>query len=54
MSASGPQFSADLSAGSLLLAESRRIAGLLLRTPTVTEWEHAFPEPLERTPGPLD
>ncbi len=42
MSAAETQFSADLSAGSLLLAESRRIAGLLLRTPTEAEWDHAI------------
>jgi hypothetical protein len=42
MSAAETQFSADLSAGALLLAESRRIAGLLLRTPTEAEWDHAI------------
>ena len=34
-------YSADLSAGSLLLPESRRIAGLLLRRPSAAEWDHA-------------
>lgn len=42
MSASAPQYSADLSAGSLMLPESRRIAGLLLRKPTEAEWDHAI------------
>lgn len=35
------KYQADLSAGSLLLPESRRVAELLLRQPTDAEWEHA-------------
>lgn len=37
----GP-YSADLSAGSLMIPESRRIAELLLRRPGDAEWDHAI------------
>jgi len=36
------QYQADLSAGSLMLPESRRIAELLLRSPTEAEWDEAI------------
>lgn len=36
------RYSADLSAGSLMLVESRRIASLLLRSPSGAEWDHAI------------
>lgn len=36
------RYRADLSAGSLMLPESRRIAELLLRVPTDAEWDHAI------------
>lgn len=36
------QYQADLSAGSLMLPESRRIAELLLRAPTDAEWDRAI------------
>ena len=35
-------YHADLSAGSLMLPESRRVAGLLLRGPSEAEWDHAI------------
>jgi hypothetical protein len=37
-----PLYNAEISAGSLMLAESRRIASLLLTNPTEKEWEHAI------------
>lgn len=37
-----PRYNAEISAGSLMLAESRRIASLLLTHPSDTEWEHAL------------
>ena len=36
------QYQADLSAGSLMLRESRVIAGLLLQRPDSSAWEHAL------------
>lgn len=36
------RYNAEISAGSLMLAESRRIASLLLTHPSDTEWEHAL------------
>lgn len=35
-------YHADLSAGALMLPESRRVARLLLASPTDTEWAHAL------------
>ncbi len=37
-----PRYNAEISAGSLMLTESRRIASLLLTNPTDTEWDHAI------------
>lgn len=37
-----PRYNAEISAGSLMLAESRRIALLMLTHPTDIEWEHAL------------
>ena len=37
-----PLYNAEISAGSLMLTESRRIATLLLTNPTETEWDHAI------------
>ncbi|OIO82411.1 MAG: hypothetical protein AUJ88_02055 [Gallionellaceae bacterium CG1_02_56_997] len=37
-----PRYNAEISAGSLMLAESRRIASLLLTNPTDAEWDHAI------------
>jgi hypothetical protein len=36
------RYNAEISAGSLMFAESRRIASLLLTHPSDTEWEHAL------------
>lgn len=35
-------YNAEISAGSLMLPESRRIAKLLLASPTVEQWDHAI------------
>jgi len=37
-----PHYNAEISAGSLMLTESRRIATLLLNNPSDAEWEHAI------------
>jgi hypothetical protein len=37
-----PHYNAEISAGSLMLMESRRIATLLLTNPSDAEWEHAI------------
>ncbi|MDP1594023.1 MAG: DUF1819 family protein [Gallionella sp.] len=37
-----PRYNAEISAGSLMLAESRRIAALLLTQPSDAEWDHAL------------
>jgi len=37
-----PRYNAEISAGSLMLAESRRIAELMLTHPTDAEWSHAL------------
>jgi hypothetical protein len=37
-----PRYNAEISAGSLMLAESRRIAALLLTHPSDAEWDHAL------------
>jgi len=37
-----PRYNAEISAGSLMLSESRKIAALLLTNPSNTEWEHAL------------
>ena len=37
-----PRYNAEISAGSLMLSESRKIAALLLTHPTEAEWEHAL------------
>jgi len=37
-----PRYNAEISAGSLMLAESRRIAALLLTHPSADEWDHAL------------
>jgi hypothetical protein len=37
-----PRYNAEISAGSLMLSESRRIATLLLKNPSDTEWDHAI------------
>ncbi|MDH4483528.1 MAG: DUF1819 family protein, partial [Rhodoferax sp.] len=35
-------YNAEISAGSLMLPESRRIAKLLLASPTADQWDHAI------------
>jgi hypothetical protein len=37
-----PRYNAEISAGSLMLTESRRISSLLLTHPSEAEWEHAL------------
>ena len=37
-------YNAEISAGSLLVTESRRIATLMLRKPTDAQWDHAIKE----------
>lgn len=37
-----PRYNAEISAGSLMLTESRRIASLLLTHPSDQEWDHAL------------
>jgi len=36
------RYNAEISAGSLMLLESRKIAALLLKNPSEAEWEHAL------------
>jgi Putative inner membrane protein (DUF1819) len=37
-----PRYNAEISAGSMMLAESRKIAALLLTNPTDAQWTHAI------------
>jgi hypothetical protein len=47
------RYNAEISAGSLLVAESRKLAGLLLDTPTPAQWDAAIKQDniLQRTPA---
>lgn len=47
------RYNAEISAGSLLVAESRKLAGLLLGSPTPDQWDAAIKQDniLQRTPA---